>query len=65
MENYKFVEDLEKNNQLKLDSPEFKINFLRAILLSLLEKRVLTQVQFDLCMDKVKQKYLPCGNIRN
>ena len=41
----------------KLDGKDFKINFQRAILLSLLESRKLTQTQFEICMDKVVQKY--------
>ncbi|MFG6331357.1 MAG: hypothetical protein K1W28_05950 [Lachnospiraceae bacterium] len=41
----------------KLDGKDFKINFQRAILLSLLESRKLTQAQFEACMDKVVQKY--------
>lgn len=39
----------------KLDCKDFKINFQRAILLSLLENRKLTQAQFEACMDKVVQ----------
>lgn len=41
----------------KLDGKDFKINFQRAILLSLLESRKLTQAQFEACMDKAVQKY--------
>ena len=41
----------------KLDCKDFKINFQRAILRSLLESRKLTQAQFEACMDKVVQKY--------
>ena len=37
----------------KLNCTDFKINFQRAILLSLLESRKLTQSQFEACMDKV------------
>lgn len=40
-----------------LENPDFKINFQRAILLSLFESRKLTQAQYEACMDKVVQKY--------
>lgn len=43
-----------------LDTAEcqgFKVNFQRAILLSLLESRKLTQAQYEACMEKVTQKY--------
>lgn len=51
---------LETAEQPDIDEPDyknFKINFQRAILLSLLESRKLTQPQFEACMDKVVQKY--------
>lgn len=35
----------------------FKVNFQRAILLSLLESQKLTGAQFEACMEKVTQKY--------
>lgn len=41
----------------KIDCQEFNVNFQRAILLSLLESKKLTQAQFEACMDKVVQKY--------
>ncbi len=51
------LEDTEQPGIDKLDCRDFKINFQRAILLSLLESRKLTQSQFEACMDKVIQKY--------
>ena len=58
MKNEKYVlETTEQPNIDKLDCKDFKINFQRAILLSLLESRKLTQTQFEACMDKVVQKY--------
>lgn len=39
------------------DCQDFKINFQRALLLSLMENQKLTQDQFEACMDKVVQKY--------
>ena len=58
MKNEKYVlETTEQPDIDKLDCKDFKINFQRAILLSLLESRKLTQTQFEACMDKVVQKY--------
>ena len=58
MKNEKYVlETTEQPDIDKLDCKDFKINFQRAILLSLLESRKLTQAQFEACMDKVVQKY--------
>ena len=58
MKNEKYVlETTEQPDIAKLDCKDFKINFQRAILLSLLESRKLTQTQFEACMDKVVQKY--------
>ncbi len=58
MKNKEYVlETLEQPDIDKLDCKDFKINFQRAILLSLLESRKLTQAQFEACMDKVVQKY--------
>lgn len=39
------------------DCQAFKINFQRAILLSLLQSQKLNQAQFEVCMDKIVQKY--------
>lgn len=39
------------------DCQAFKINFQRAILLSLLQSQKLNQAQFEACMDKIVQKY--------
>lgn len=47
----------EETDACAMECPDFKINFQRAILLSLLESRKLTQAQFEACMDKVIQKY--------
>lgn len=59
MKNKEYVlETSEQPDIDKLDCKDFKINFQRAILLSLLESHKLTQVQFSACMDKVVQKYL-------
>lgn len=58
MKNREYV--LEATEQLdidKLDCKDFKINFQRAILLSLLESCKLTQAQFEACMDKVVQNF--------
>ena len=58
MKNEEYVlETSEQPSIDKLDCKDFKINFQRAILLSLLESRKLTQTQFEICMDKVVQKY--------
>ena len=58
MKNEEYVlENSEQPGIVKLDCKDFKINFQRAILLSLLESRKLTQAQFEACMDKVVQKY--------
>ena len=58
MKNEKYVlETTEQPDIDKRDCKDFKINFQRAILLSLLESRKLTQTQFEACMDKVVQKY--------
>lgn len=58
MKNEEYVlETTEQPDIDKLDCKDFKINFQRAILLSLLESRKLTQAQFEACMDKVVQKY--------
>ena len=58
MKNEEYVlETSEQPGIDKLDCKDFKINFQRAILLSLLESRKLTQAQFEACMDKVVQKY--------
>ena len=58
MKKEKYVlETTEQPDIDKLDCKDFKINFQRAILLSLLESRKLTQTQFEACMDKVVQKY--------
>jgi len=58
MKDKKYVlETTEQPGIDKLDCKDFKINFQRAILLSLLESRKLTQTQFEICMDKVVQKY--------
>ena len=35
----------------------FKTSFQRAILLSLLDRHLLTEAQFEACVDKVAQKY--------
>ena len=51
------LETTEQPDIDKLDRKDFKIDFQRAILLSLLESRKLTQAQFEACMDKVVQKY--------
>ena len=51
------LQDTEQPDIDKPDYRDFKINFQRAILLSLLESRRLTQSQFESCMDKVVQKY--------
>ena len=43
-----------------LDSKEFRAfhsNFQKSILLSLLERKNLTQAQYECCMEKVIQKY--------
>lgn len=58
MKNQKYI--LEIAEEPDIDKPEcneFKINFQRAILLSLLENHKLTQAQYEACMDKVVQKY--------
>ena len=58
MKNKEYVlETLEQPDIDKLNCEDFKINFQRAILRSLLESRKLTQAQFEACMDKVVQKY--------
>ncbi len=58
MKNREYVLETTKQPDIdKLDCKDFKINFQRAILLSLLESRKLTQAQFEACMDKVVQKY--------
>lgn len=51
------LETVEQPGIDKLDCKDFKINFQRAILRSLLGSRKLTQAQFEACMDKVVQKY--------
>ncbi len=58
MKKEKYVlQDTEQPDIDKLDCKDFKINFQRAILLSLLESHKLTPSQFEACMDKVVQKY--------
>ena len=58
MKNREYVlETMEQPDIDKLDCKDFKINFQRAILLSLLESRKLTQAQFEACMDKVVQNF--------
>lgn len=51
------LETSEQPENDQLDDKEFKINFQRAILLSLLKSHKLTRAQFEACMDKVVQKY--------
>lgn len=48
---------MEEPNLDTAECQTFKVNFQRAILLSLLESRKLTQAQFEACMEKVTQKY--------
>lgn len=50
------LENGEQPDLDKLDCREFKIHFQRAILLSLLEHRKLTQSQFEACMDRVVRR---------
>ena len=49
--------NMEESDIDTIDCQGFNVNFQRAILLSLLGSKKLTQAQFEACMDKVVQKY--------
>lgn len=50
--------DIEQPNLDKTEYWEFRFNFQKSILLSLLASGKLTQQQYDSCMEKLVQKYI-------
>ncbi len=58
MKNEGYVPDYTKEPDVDLkEFRAFHINFQKSVLLSLLERKSLTQAQYECCMEKVIQKY--------
>lgn len=56
---------INQSETFELDAPQysaFRVSFMKAILLSLLEQKKLTQAQYERCVEKVRQKYERLSN---